>query len=137
MLFTDPIPGFNPNAGAPIPPAEAEQWTANYRNQPQTQDELAGRKRTKAYYFGSAMLDTIKQQPGCVGIRFYMGLEQDLTGDKSKDEYQLLAVGVDVNGYDLVPRTGPTGELLNEDGIVGDGSLKCPNVCDPTSPMNT
>ncbi|MET4106799.1 hypothetical protein [Hymenobacter sp. UYP22] len=136
MLFTDPIPGFVPNAGAPIAPAEAEQWAANYRNQPQTQDELAGRKRTKAYYFGNQLLDTIQQQPGCVGIRFYMGLEQDLTGDKSKDEYQLLAVGVDVNGYDLVPRTSPAGELLNEDGIVGDGSLKCPSVCDPTSPMS-
>ncbi|MDU0371748.1 hypothetical protein ACFPAF_15200 [Hymenobacter endophyticus] len=59
MPFTDPIPGFNPNAGAPIAPTEAEQWTANYRNQPQ--EELAGRKRTKAYYFGNQLLDTIQQ----------------------------------------------------------------------------
>ena len=41
MQLNDPIPGFNPNAGAPIPLSEAEQWTANYRKDPLTEAEKA------------------------------------------------------------------------------------------------
>lgn len=136
MLHNDPIPGFNPNAGSPIPAAIAEQWTANYRAQPLTAEEQAGAKRIKAYYFGNEFLNTVQAQENCVGLRFYMGLEEDLTGDKSKDKYQLLVVGVDKNGYDIVPRTKADGSVDGIDDIVGDSTLKCPDVCDLTSPLS-
>ena len=76
MQLNDPVPGFNPNAGAPIPLSEAEQWTANYRNEPLTDAEKGGRKRINAYYFGNDLLDKIQSQPGCVGLRFYMGISR-------------------------------------------------------------
>lgn len=132
----EPIPGFNPNAGAPIDPKTAERWAANYRNQPGTSEEEKGPRRISAYYFGSELLTKLQQQPGCVGIRFYMGLEEDADGKPGRQQLQLLAVGVDANGYDLVPRPGPDGQLLNEDGIIGDATLKCPPYCDPSSPMH-
>jgi hypothetical protein len=136
MLNNDPIPGFNPNAGSPIAATTAEQWTANYRAQPLTAEEQAGAKRIKAYYFGNEFLNTVQAQENCVGLRFYMGLEKDLTGDKSKDKYQLLVVGVDENGYDIVPYTKADGTIEGIDGIIGDDSMKCPDNCDPTSPLN-
>ncbi|UPL49951.1 hypothetical protein [Hymenobacter sublimis] len=137
MNLDDPIPGFNPNAGAPIPAGTAEQWTKNYRREPGNGLDAAGRQKINAYYFSNALLDQIQAQEGCVGLRFYMGIEEDLSGDKSKDSYQLLVVGVDANGYDMVPRPAAGGQPATDDGIVGDGSSKCPTVCDPTSPLQT
>lgn len=144
MTQDKPIPGFNPNAGAPIDPKIAEQWAANYRNQPVSEEEKRGRKRITAYYFGNKILDEIRQQPGCAGIRFYMGLEENSSTDKargksqfeeSKSRLQLLAVGVDEYGYDIVPRQDASGNILNDDGIIGDATLKCPPFCDPISPL--
>ena len=136
MLNNDPIPGFDPNAGSPIPAATAEQWTANYRDQTLTGEQQAGAKRIKAYYFGNEFLNTVQQQENCVGLRFYMGLGKDLTSDKSKDNYQLVVVGVDKDGHDIVPRTQADGTVQGNDSIVGDGSNRCPDNCDPTSPLN-
>ncbi|GGG36951.1 hypothetical protein [Hymenobacter glacieicola] len=134
---TDPLPGFDPNAGTPIDPATAEQWTKNYRQQPATEAELTGAKRINAYYFSNQLLDDIKQQAGCVGLRFYMGLDKPKAEENKQPEYQLLVVGVDKNGYDIVPRPAAGEQPATDDGIVGDGSSKCPSVCDPTSPLQT
>lgn len=135
MLNNNPIPGFNPDAGAPIAVAEAADWAANYRNEALTETEVAGRKRIKAYYFGNKLLDEIKNQEGCVGLRFYMGLKKSKTDLNKPDESQILVVGVDKDGHDIVPRLGANGEALYDDGIVGDQSQKCPAVCDPSSPL--
>ncbi|SET72757.1 hypothetical protein [Hymenobacter actinosclerus] len=136
MKNNDPIRDFNPDAGAPIPIAEASDWTANYRAEALTEAEVAGRKRINAYYFGNKLLDTIQSQEGCVGLRFYMGLENSKDGKGKRDESQLLVVGVDKDGHDIVPRLGADGEMMYDDGIVGDSSMKCPPVCDPNSPLS-
>lgn len=106
MQLNDPIPGFNPNAGAPIPLSEAEQWTANYRKDPLTEAEKSGRKRINAYYFGNELLDKIQAQPGCVGLRLYMGISKSKEAD-GNDESQIMVVGVDKDGRDIVPRPDP------------------------------
>ncbi|NVO85676.1 hypothetical protein [Hymenobacter terrestris] len=136
MKNNDPIPGFNPDAGAPIPVAEAAEWTANYRKEALTEAEAAGRKRINAYYFGNKLLDEIKNQEGCVGLRFYMGLKKSKADLTEADESQILVVGVDKNGHDIVPRLGANGEAMYDDGIVGDMTSKCPSVCDPGSTLN-
>lgn len=129
------IPGFNPDAGALIPLIEAADWTANYRAEPLTVAEVAGRKRINAYYFGNVLLDEIQRQEGCVGLRFYMGLEKAEDENGRRSESQLLVVGVNKDGHDIVPRLGTNGEALYDDGLVGDGSAKCPLMCDVTSPL--
>ncbi|SDY07717.1 hypothetical protein [Hymenobacter psychrophilus] len=136
MHPNNPIPGFNPDAGAPIPVAEAAAWAANYRGEALTEAEVAGRKRINAYYFGNKLLDRIKNQEGCVGLRFYMGLKKSKTDLTKPDESQILVVGVDKNGHDIVPRLGANGETIYDDGIVGDMTSKCPAVCDPGSTLN-
>ncbi|NVO30477.1 hypothetical protein [Hymenobacter lapidiphilus] len=136
MKNNDPIPGFNPDAGAPILVAEAAEWTANYRKEALTEAEAAGRKRINAYYFGNKLLDEIKNQEGCVGLRFYMGLKKSKADLTEADESQILVVGVDKNGHDIVPRLGANGEAMYDDGIVGDMTSKCPSVCDPGSTLN-
>lgn len=136
MKNNDPIRDFNPDAGAPIPLAEAEAWTANYRDEPQTEAEVAGRKRINAYYFGNKLLNEIQAQEGCVGLRFYMGVEKSESEGKKQQEPQLIIVGVDKDGHDIVPRQGADGATLYGGGIVGDGATKCPHVCDPKSPLS-
>ncbi|RFP65174.1 hypothetical protein D0N36_09915 [Hymenobacter lapidiphilus] len=133
MRDIDPIPGFNPDAGAPIPVAEAAEWAANYRSEALTDVEVAGRKRINAYYFGNKLLDEIKNQEGCVGLRFYMGLKKSKTDLTKPDESQILVVGVDEDGRDIVARLGADGEAMYDDGIVGDDAAKCPAICDPHS----
>ncbi|GAB3227577.1 hypothetical protein GCM10027346_11100 [Hymenobacter seoulensis] len=135
MEFNEPLPGFNPTAGAPIALGTAEEWTANYRAEPLTDAETNGRKRINAYYFGNDLLASIQQQEGCVGLRFYMGLEKKDENGQKKEEPQLLVVGVDKDGYDIIPRQTAAGATVYADGIVGDGSQKCPVVCDPTSSL--
>ena len=148
MKNNDSIPGFNPDAGAPIPLAEAADWTANYRNEALTEAEVAGRKRINAYYFGNKLLDEIQNQEGCVGLRFYMGVsnlkdvrgkEESIEKDKRQsryDESQIIVAGVDKYGRDIVPRLGVDGQAMHEDGIVGDGAGRCPLMCDTTSPLS-
>ena len=63
-----------------------------------------------------------------------MGVSKSKEAD-SKDESQIIVVGVDKDGHDIVPRLDVTGEAMYEDGIVGDDSLKCPPMCDATSPL--
>ncbi|MBX0292010.1 hypothetical protein K3G63_16280 [Hymenobacter sp. HSC-4F20] len=137
MPISDPVPGFNPDAGALIAPALAEQWTANYRQQPLTDAGPGAAKRINAYYLSNQILTEIQAQQGCVGLRFYMGLDKPKAGENKAAEYQMLVVGVDANGYDMVPRPATSGELLYEDGIVGDNAQKCPSVCDSTSPLTS
>ena len=135
MENNDPIRDFNPDAGAPIPVAEAAGWAANYRNEALTEAEVAGRKRINAYYFGNKLLATIQSQEGCVGLRFYMGVEKTKDEKGKRDEPQLLVVGVDKNGHDIVPRLGADVQRLGADGIVKDMSIKCSSVCDASSPL--
>ena len=96
---------------------------------------MAGRKRINAYYFGNKLLDEIQRQEGCVGLRFYMGLKQGKAEDGKPAEPQLLVVGVDKDGHDIVSRLGADGGTMYDDGIVGDMADKCPSVCDINSPM--
>jgi hypothetical protein len=72
-------------------------------------DEASG------YYLGRNIIDKILAQPGCVGIRFYYGLNDE--GQKT-----LVYKGVDVNGNDIVKQTMVTenGVIMSEDAIAAD-----------------
>jgi len=98
--------------GDPISLATARQWTFNYRmNHP---DE------TLAHMFGSEIIQQILSQTGCIGIRIYYA-----TNDAG--EKQLLLVGVDVNGDDLLPAEGARTD--GEGTLIADASFPCPSTC--------
>ncbi|HEY4107491.1 hypothetical protein [Puia sp.] len=52
----------------------------------------------EGYILGRNIIDQILAQPGCVGMRFYYGLNEE--GQKT-----LVYVGIDANGQDLLKKT--------------------------------
>lgn len=104
--------GVDGTVGDPISLATAKKWTANYReNAP---DETLG------HYFGFEIIQQILNQENCVGIRIYYAINDD--GEK-----QLLLVGVDAEGEDLLPVSG--GRTDGDGDIIADASLPCPDYC--------
>jgi hypothetical protein len=69
----------------------------------------------RGYHIGRNIIEQILAQPGCVGMRFYYGLNED--GVKT-----LVYVGLDADGNDLVKRAVITsnGDLTHADGIWAD-----------------
>jgi hypothetical protein len=69
----------------------------------------------RGYHLGRNIIDQILAQPGCAGMRFYYGLNED--GQKT-----LVYVGIDAEGNDLVKRTVvmENGALTLADGIIAD-----------------
>jgi hypothetical protein len=69
-----------------------------------------------SYHLGRNIIEHILAQPGCVGMRFYYGYNNE--GQKT-----LVYVGLDVNGNDLVKQTMVTENgvmMSSEEGIVAD-----------------
>src|ERR1700761_9375142 len=58
----------------------------------------------KHFTMGKVVLDQILNQPGCVGMRFYNGINE-------KGQKTLVYVGVDAEGRDLIKAT-----VVNENG---------------------
>lgn len=89
---------------------KAIEWTRNWRN-----SEAYANMGIKAFAFKTedlkALIDT--QQPDMV--RFYLGIN-------SEGQYQLIYVGVDTNGNDML-------------NVIHDFSFPCPSTCPPNSPL--
>jgi hypothetical protein len=64
----------------------------------------------RAGAFGRAVLDEILAQPGCTGLRVYLGRNK-------QGETTLLAIGVDADGNDL------------EGGSIANDMWPCPPFC--------
>lgn len=67
------------------------------------------------YTLGRNIMEKILAQPGCVGMRFYYGINDE--GQKT-----LVYVGVGADGNDLVRQTMVTenGVMMNDQGIIAD-----------------
>ncbi|MCU7547707.1 hypothetical protein OCK74_01215 [Chitinophagaceae bacterium LB-8] len=86
--------------------------------------------------FDRSAIDFLLQQPGCVKLRIYFGMEDD-------DKVSLVIVGVDAEGNDILTPVSlnksssatEAGEMLT-DPIVENGT-KCPPTCPVNSPLNS
>jgi len=69
----------------------------------------------RGYQIGRNIIDRILAQPGCIGMRFYYGVNE--AGQKT-----LVYVGVDAQGNDIEKRAviQSNGELTIADGIMAD-----------------
>lgn len=90
---------------------DAAALTARFRATIQPGAKIGG-------YFGRTAIEAILQQAGCVGIRYYYGI------DDKKNQVMVL-VGVDANENDLV--TGKIAEI----------SLPCPHYCSTANLLNS
>lgn len=88
-------------------------------------------------FFWSDGIREILEQPGCVGLRYYHGLD-------AGGGYQIVFVGVDGNGADIVKspatRVATSGAKISAKIAAGDAVLldmhwPCPPFCDPNSPL--
>ena len=80
--------------------------------------EQAHPTEVRGYVVGRNIIDQILAQPGCVGMRFYYGLNEE--GQKT-----LVYVGVDAEGKDIVKRTVVTenGAVMLENATVADRAI--------------
>lgn len=90
--------------------SEASQMTNNFRNSARANQITGG-------YFGKDIILKILEQPNCVGIRYYYGVN-------SMQDPVLVLVGVDENGDDLY------------NGVLGELSQPCPPYCSSPNPLN-
>ena len=111
---------YDGSEGGVIPLAEAAEWTANYRKQTPDPDVA------RAHVFGRNILQKLLAQKRCVGIRMYYGLKPA----DNEEGYikQLVLVGVDAEGNDLVAK-GEGEDVTSEDDLVVDRSSICPPDC--------
>jgi hypothetical protein len=108
----------------------ARVMTRRYRNS-------VAKDAIRAFCFPRSSYDAVLAQPGCEGIRSYLGAHED-------GKINLILVGVDANMNDILhaPAT-KSAESTNGDGGGEDGdaeimqdSFPCPVVCGDGSSLN-
>lgn len=86
------------------------------------------------FFWGDGIRELL-DQPGCVGLRYYHGLN-------ASGNYQVVLVGVDANGEDIVkaprPPKGAAASVQSAfggDAVLLDQHWPCPPFCPPNSPL--
>jgi hypothetical protein len=82
--------------------------------------------------FDRAAFDQLLAQEGCVGIRIYYGMDEDL-------QVKLVVVGVDENDQDIRQSTSnlrnvKTNDAIGEPVFAFSDSSRCPPDCPPPPP---
>lgn len=89
--------------------------------------------------FDRIALDNLLSQPGCAGIRIYMGM--DLPGSNNNPSlWTFVLVGTDASGNDMVGTQGassPRGAMAGSGGDTEEHPYVCPPDCGAPSPLNS
>jgi len=91
--------------------SDGAKFTLAYRN--------AALNGSNAIFFGVEKLQELLAQNSAVGIRFYFGINES-------QELTLVAVAADSKEADI---------LIPDAELVLDCGIRCPNNCDPSSPL--
>lgn len=91
---------------------EGAEFTARDRNQMDP-------RQIKGAYFSKDALSALLSQEGCVGIRFYYGLDAD-------GRQLMVPAGVDANENDLI----------GDDFLCMDKGINCPDRCGADNLLN-
>jgi len=94
--------------------------------------------------FDRVAFENILSQPGCEGIRIYMGLHDagDLGYEDAKSFWTFVMVGTDADGNDMtvIPGDGNPDSISGGEDTYGDTEqmpLPCPPWCGDPGPLNT
>ena len=128
MSYTTTLPPANSHF---ISSQQAVDMTDRYRlnreaildTEYQSQDILA-----LSETFNRDLFDELLSKSGCVGVRIYNGMDEEL-------KVHAIIVAVDENNEDILPAQS-INELEEED-FIGEEGQRCPNVCPPTSILNS
>ena len=112
--------------------ANASQMTATFRQNRETildsnyqnQDILPISET-----FEKSHIESILAQTGCVGLRMYPGMGTDL-------KTHAIFVGVNENDEDMIQVPNQTLTEDDDDGILVQGGVRCPEICPPESDLN-
>ncbi len=107
-----------------IPLSQAIEMTVKYRND--MESILDPEFRNKAVLplsetFNREDFDRLLDQAGCEGIRFYYSMD-----DKSK--LHMIIVGVNDRNEDI---------LVDQNALIIETGVRCPQTCPPASPLNS
>ncbi|WP_139925108.1 hypothetical protein [Hymenobacter sp. DG01] len=102
---------FDPKAGNPIPEAQAAEHAKKYKKK--------YKDNTSSNYCAEEPIRKLLDQPDCVGIRMYRALNPD------DDRHSIILVGVNEQGYDLLP-----GKQQAVAYLLIESYEKCPSNCD-------
>ena len=82
--------------------------------------------------FDRDAIDQLLDQTDCQALRIYYGMNEDFT-------VHAIVVGVDSNGADILPSGGSVtlSASETEEDLIAENGARCPDVCPPTSPLNT
>lgn len=76
--------------------------------------------------FDREVFDTLLARTGCESLRIYYGMSEDF-------KIHAIIVSVDENGADILPPES----LNNEDDYIGENGNRCPDLCPPSSRLNS
>ncbi len=77
--------------------------------------------------FDRAAIDSVLVQPGCVALRIYYGMDEEL-------KLHAIVVAADKDNADILP-VAKTDDDDDDEGIA-ENANRCPPLCPPSSPLN-
>ncbi len=80
--------------------------------------------------FDRAAFDALLAQPGCTGVRIYLGMDDE-------NQVKLIVVGVNEKGCDILPDAQRTTAFSTQTGIIIEDGARCPEHCPEESYLNT
>ena len=81
--------------------------------------------------FNREAFDSLLAQDGCVGIRLYFSMDDEL-------KVQIIAVGVNASKEDMLPSgSGETSMTSATTDVIVEDGQRCPDDCPPPSPLNS
>lgn len=104
---------FTGNEENQITKEEAAVLTKRYREQMKDGDRKGG-------YISKDSIVSVLEQDGCVGIRYYYGLNEE-------EQQELVIVGVNSS----------TNDIIDDEAVCLDRCIPCPDVCGENNILNS
>jgi hypothetical protein len=122
-----------PGASHFIPLSQAIEMTTLYRNEKEA--ILVPAMRDKKILptcetFNREAFDALLGEPGCVGLRFYLGMDDGL-------KVKIIAVGVNAANEDMLPEQAARAMVMSDPNQIVEDGQRCPDDCPPASPLNS